>query len=181
VHIKGFTYLGLLFAVALAGVALALAGVVWQTASKRAKEEQLLFAGGAIRDAIIRYYRSTPGGDRQFPRTLQDLVEDPRYVTHERHLRKIYLDPITGKRDWGLIKGAEGRIMGVYSQSRETPIKREKFPATFASFEHADRYSDWRFTAEPEDTPASNAERQPVESINNSAVVKRLPPRQGGR
>ena len=180
-HFKGFTYLGLLFAVALAGVALALAGIVWQTASKRAKEEQLLFAGGAIRDAIIRYYRRTPGGDREFPRTLQDLVEDPRYVTRERHLRKIYEDPITGKRDWGLIKGAEGRIVGVYSQSREAPVKREKFPHAFASFEHAHRYSDWRFTAEPGDTPASATERQPVESVNNSAVGKRSPQRQGGR
>lgn len=180
-HIKGFTYLGLLFAVALAGVALALAGIVWQTANKRAKEEQLIFAGGAIRDAISRYYRRTPGGLREFPRTLQDLVEDRRYVTIERHLRKIYMDPFTGKRDWGLIKGAEGRIVGVFSQSREAPVKRERFPDIFASFEKANRYSDWRFTAEPDQTTPSATERQSTETTDNSAVVKSLPQPQGGR
>jgi type II secretory pathway pseudopilin PulG len=181
VHLKGFTYLGLLFALAFAGVALALAGIVWQTANKRAKEEQLLFAGGAIRDAITGYYRRTPGGNREFPRTLQDLVEDRRYITVERHLRKIYVDPFTSKRDWGLIKGAEGRIVGVFSQSREAPVKREKFPHTFASFEQAHRYSDWRFTAEPDHTTPSAAERQPLEGMDNSAVIKRPPQPQGGR
>jgi len=143
---KGFTYLGLLFALTLAGVALALAGVLWHTSSKRAKEEQLLFAGGAIRDAIVHYYRRSPGGNREFPRSLDELVEDRRYITVERHLRRVYADPMTGKREWGLITNADGRILGVYSPSREAPLKRENFSATFAAFSQAARYSDWRFT-----------------------------------
>ena len=66
VRSRGFTYLGLLFALTLAGVALALAGFVWHTASKRAKEVQLLFAGGAIRDAIVQYYRRSPTATGSF-------------------------------------------------------------------------------------------------------------------
>ena len=146
-HGTGFTYVGLLFAVALAGVALALAGVVWHTASKRAKEEQLLFAGSAIRDAIDRYYRRTPGGAREYPQTLQELVEDRRYITVERHLRKIYVDPITGSRNWGLITSADGRIVGVYSESREAPLKRGNFRDEFASFAEARSYTEWKFSA----------------------------------
>ena len=154
-RMRGFTYLGLLFALALAAVALALGGLVWHTASKRAKEEQLLFAGGAIRKAIVHYYRRSPNGNREFPRALQDLIEDRRYITVERHLRKIYADPITGKPDWGLIKDANGAIVGVYSQSREAPIKRDNFRETFAAFAQARQYSEWKFSAViPETTPA---------------------------
>src|SRR5436309_3351575 len=101
-----------------------MAGVVWHTAGKRAKEQQLLFAGAAIQDAILHYYRSTPNRGREFPRTLQDLIEDNRYITVERHLRRIYADPMTGKPDWGLIMGADGRIVGIYSRSQEAPLKR---------------------------------------------------------
>jgi type II secretory pathway pseudopilin PulG len=147
VRSKGFTYVGLLFALALASVALALAGVLWHTAARRAKEQQLLFAGSAIRDAIVRYYRRSPGGIREFPRTLQDLVEDRRYITIERHLRKIYEDPQTGNRDWGLVTNESGRIVGVYSKSREAPMKRDNFPQIFAAFAGAKAYTDWRFSA----------------------------------
>src|SRR3954467_5106936 len=155
VHRQGFTYLGLLFAIAFAGVGLALAGVVWHTAAKRAKEEQLLFAGGAIRDAIVDYYRRSPGGMREYPRTLQDLTEDRRYITMERHLRKIYADPITGKREWGLIRNADGHIVGVHSPSRAAPLKQENFRDAFASFAQAEHYSDWRFIAADEQTTAA--------------------------
>ena len=170
VRTRGFTYLGLLFALALAGVALALAGVVWHTSSKRAKEVQLLFAGGAIRDAIVSYYRRSPNGSREYPRALQDLLEDRRYITVERHLRKIYADPITGKRDWGLMTDVNGAIVGVYSQSREVPLKQDNFRDTFAAFAQARHYSDWKFSAViPERTPAvdgpvstANADRAPL-------------------
>ena len=180
VRSRGFTYLGLLFALALAGVALALAGFVWHTASKRAKEAQLLFAGGAIRDAIVNYYRRSPNGNRQFPRALQDLVEDRRYITVERHLRKIYVDPITGRPDWGLIKDANGAIVGVYSQSREVPLKRDNFRDTFAAFAQARYYSDWKFSAViPETTPAADG---PVPAANGdraSLPGRRTLPRAG--
>lgn len=143
----GFTYLGFLFSLALAGVGLAVCGVAWHIMSKRAKEEQLLFAGGAIRDAIADYYRRTPNGAREYPRSLQELLEDRRYLTIERHLRKLYADPITGKPEWGLIKNGDGRIVGVFSPSRDKPLKRENFHDEFAAFARAERYSDWRFSA----------------------------------
>jgi type II secretory pathway pseudopilin PulG len=176
VRSKGFTYLGLLFAITLAGVGLALAGVVWHTAGKRAKEQQLLFAGSAIRSAIVNYYRRSPNGNFEFPRTLQDLIEDRRYVTMERHLRKIYIDPTTSNGEWGLIKSADGRIVGVHSQSREAPMKRDNFSDTTASFAQAQHYSDWRFSAaDVQVTPSGNA----VGSSAYSSDAFRPPPGAG--
>ena len=169
VRCKGFTYLGLLFALALAGVALALAGVMWHTTARRAKEQQLLFAGSAIRDALIHYYRRSPGGMREFPRTLQDLVEDRRYITVERHLRKIYDDPQTGKRDWGLITNESGRIVGVYSKSREAPLKRDNFPQIFAAFSAAKNYGDWRFSAVENQTMFGLNAIEPPAKIDDAA------------
>jgi type II secretory pathway pseudopilin PulG len=173
---RGFTYLGLLFALALAGVALALAGVLWHTAARRANEQQLLFAGGAIRDAIVHYYRRSPGGIREFPRNLQDLVEDRRYITVERHLRRIYEDPLTGKRDWGLITNEHGRIVGIYSQSREAPLKRDNFPQIFAAFAGARLYSDWRFSAVDNQTMFGvNAQTSPANADASSLPVPERP------
>ena len=51
----GFTYLGVLFAVALMGVLLAGLGEVWHTAVRRDKESELLFNGEQIRLALISY------------------------------------------------------------------------------------------------------------------------------
>lgn len=175
VRANGFTYLGLLFAIAFTGVGLAVAGVVWHTAGKRAKEEQLLFAGGAIRDAIIDYYRSSPGSSGEYPRTLQDMVQDRRYITVKRHLRKIYPDPITGKLDWELIVSADGRIMGVHSRSPETPLKRENFRDVFASFAQAQHYSDWRFSAEDEQAPPATAP-EPATARMQSASGRKFNP-----
>ncbi len=53
---RGFTYLVVLFAVALIGLALAGTATVWTTAAKRMREQELLWVGGQFRLAIQRYY-----------------------------------------------------------------------------------------------------------------------------
>ncbi len=49
---RGFTYLSLLFFVAVLSVGLATVAVSWQTARQREKEAELLYAGAAFREAI---------------------------------------------------------------------------------------------------------------------------------
>ena len=61
----GFTYLGVLFALALLGMSLAAAGSVWTIESRRAREAELLWTGNQFRNAISSYVRSAPGGARQ--------------------------------------------------------------------------------------------------------------------
>jgi hypothetical protein len=44
---RGFTYLTVLFIVAFMGVGLMAIGTMWQTASMREREKELLFVGNA--------------------------------------------------------------------------------------------------------------------------------------
>jgi type II secretory pathway pseudopilin PulG len=143
---RGFTYLGVLFLVAFMALALGIAGEVWHTAAAREKEKDLLYAGNQYRRAIERYYVNVM---RQYPRTLEDLLQDPRKPNIERYLRKLYFDPITGKSEWGVVKAPDGGVMGVYSMSEDAPIKTSNFPAVNKDFEGAAKYSDWKFVYNP--------------------------------
>ena len=152
VHSRGFTYLIVLFAVALLGTGLAVIGQVWHTANTREKESELLFAGGAMRNAIASYYQRTPGAAKGYPPSLEHLVKDPRFPDPVRHLRALYRDPITGTRDWGLLIGPGGGIMGIYSKSEARPMKQSNFAAVDRVFEERARqlldkmtYQDWQF------------------------------------
>lgn len=98
---NGFVYLWALFAVALAGIVMAGAGQVWQVKAQREKEAQLLYVGEEFRKAIMSYYNT---GTRQFPETLEELLQDKRLPNIKRHLRKIYQDPVTNTAEWGLIE-----------------------------------------------------------------------------
>lgn len=100
---QGFVYLWALYTVALAGIAMAAAAHVWQAKSLREKEAELMFIGEQFRLAI-KSYQST--GTKQFPKTLEDLVEDKRTPNVVRHLRKIYVDPITNTTEWGIVEEA---------------------------------------------------------------------------
>lgn len=165
---KGFIYIWALFAVALAGVVLAGIGQVWQTKLQREKEKELLFVGDQIRKAITSYYEGSAtggaarGGARQFPESLEKLIKDTRSPTLKRHLRKLYLDPMTNNAEWGLIYepppekdkpriGARSKkgIMGVYSLSEKIPMKTKNFPLDYAKFAEAETYQDWQFIYTP--------------------------------
>ena len=142
---EGFTYIGVLLAIALIGTQLALAGVVWSFAQTRQKERELLFVGGQFRTAISQYYLNPKGPQKEYPRRLEDLLKDPRYPGTVRHLRKIYADPITAKKRWGLVRLPNGGIIGVYSLSEEAPIKTGNFRPAELSFTNKQRYADWKF------------------------------------
>jgi len=140
----GFTYLGLMFAIAIAGIALAGTGVLWQMESRREKEKELLFIGEQYRVAIGSYYGKSPGTVKQFPEKLEDLLQDKRFPNPTHHLRHLYRDPMTADGQWELIL-QEGRIMGVASRSQEKPIKVAGFSAEQSEFEGAVSYTEWRF------------------------------------
>jgi hypothetical protein len=70
----------------------------------------------------------------------------------QRYLRRMYADPITGKREWGVIEAPGGGIMGVYSLSDQQPIKTGGFAARDSTFADTARYSDWTFSHVPPPT-----------------------------
>lgn len=152
---RGFTYAAMLLAVAIVGIGLASAGTLWSTAAQRDKEQELLFAGDQFRRAIRSYVVASPGVQR-YPRRLEDLLADERFPSARRHLRRIYRDPLTGTREWGLVEAPGGAIMGVYSLSQATPFKTSGFRDEDRSFEGARRFSDWKFLYEPQ--PAARSQ-----------------------
>ena len=139
---RGFTYLTVLFMVAILSGGLALVGEVWQTSAAREKEAELLFVGNQYRKAIERYFLSGP--QRQYPRELAELLKDPRRPGNERYLRKLYPDPLTGQ-PFALVKAPDGGILGVHSTSEEKPFKTAGFKVRDAAFEGTGKYSDWKF------------------------------------
>lgn len=158
---RGFTYLTVLFIVAILMAGLALVGEMWETAAKREREAELLFVGNQYRRAIARYYEGTPGGVKRYPRTLEELLKDPRQPSTRRYLRQLYPDPFGGK-DWGIVKAPDGGVAGVYSLSEEKPLKTGNFKLRDAGFEAAQRYADWKFTYSPGATPQP-APKPPVQ------------------
>ena len=146
---RGFTYLVLLFMVAIMGAVLAATAMVWHTLAQRDKEQELLYAGDAFRRAIGLYYERTPGAAKLYPKKLDDLLEDKRQVSLTRYLRKIYIDPLTASKEWGLVSGPGGTIMGVYSRSEGTPVKTGNFDKADQDFAGKGSYQDWRFVYAP--------------------------------
>jgi len=145
-HQYGFTYIGLLLFIAVAGIALSVIGPVWHTEAQREKEKELLFVGEQYARAIRSYLDSSPGDVKQYPASLEDLLEDKRFPVMRRHLRKLYPDPMTGHADWGLVK-QQNRIVAVYSLSKSKPFKQDGFPEYLAAFAHAGSYQEWQFTS----------------------------------
>lgn len=145
---SGFTYIGLLIVVAIMGVTLAMVGTFWSTNQKRANERQLLFIGNQFSNALYAYYQNPPeNAPKQYPKRLEDMVQDHRHLFTVRYLRKIFADPITGKFQWGLIKGADGGIVGVYSLSEAVPLKTANFGKGNEKFVNKKHYSEWQFTS----------------------------------
>jgi type II secretory pathway pseudopilin PulG len=145
----GFAYLGLLLFIAIMGIGLGATGVVFHQQAQREKEKQLLFAGDQVRRAIGLYYERSPGGVKQFPQALEDLLQDRRYPGVQRYLRRIYVDPMTLSKDWKLIPGPDGGIMGVYSAGSDTPLKTGDFPTDYESFKDKGSYAEWKFQYAP--------------------------------
>lgn len=141
----GFTYVGVLLLLAVIALASAATMQGAQLLQQRAAEEQLLLIGEEFQKALASYAAATPAGQNRYPPNLKALLKDPRYPAPKRHLRKLYADPLTGARDWGVIKGNKG-IVAVYSLSPRQPIKIGNFPRRFEQFSGASSYENWIFS-----------------------------------
>ncbi|GAB7524991.1 hypothetical protein [Paraburkholderia sp. 2C] len=111
-------------------------------------EKELLAIGAEFQRALQSYSSATPIGQPTQPRTLEELLRDPRYPNVVRHLRKVYEDPMTGKADWVLVMSPDGQtIVGIHSASHAHPIQISHFPVAFQGFANRKSYTDWVFVA----------------------------------
>ncbi|HEY8357533.1 MAG TPA: type II secretion system protein [Ramlibacter sp.] len=149
----GFAYVLLLVAVAVIGVAASSAVVLGTSMARRDAEQQLLAIGEEFQRALQTYAGLPPGvaargagmpGARG-PRTLDDLLKDPRAPGIRRHLRQVYADPLTGRQEWGIVRDPDGHILGIHSLAPGRPIKRTEWPPQWAHFEEQESYAGWVF------------------------------------
>lgn len=159
---QGFTYLGLMLFLVIVGIGLAGAGQVWHLEAQRENERQLLFVGEQFRLAIGSYYEYAAASPKQYPSSLEQLLRDNRSPVTRHHLRKIYLDPMTGKAEWGLVR-QKGRIVGIFSLSSQQPIMMRLA-------KKAAHYSDWQFTYVPMGADNSSADPTPALSTDVMAT-----------
>lgn len=138
-------YIALLLAVALIGGLSAVGLSVAKTIQQRNAEAELLAIGLEFRNALQSYAEATPNGLPNTPASLAELLHDPRSPGVKRHLRRLYHDPFTGKAEWGIVRGPDQRIFGIYSLSKTPTIKRENFPTELASLNGSLRHADWVF------------------------------------
>lgn len=131
---RGFTYLMLLWWVAISGVMLAALGHSWAVEARRQREVELVFRGEQILRALETYRLSTPEGQASLPMRLEDLLDDRRSGVSKRHLRRLWPDPITGE-DWAYVWAGD-RLRGVYSLGKGVPLSGP---------EGVQKYDEWRF------------------------------------
>ena len=146
---RGFALLAVLTIVIVMGISLGAVGLSWRIIMQREREEELLFRGSQIRNAITRWYALKSVDQAAMPlRDLKDLLKDPRTPQTVRYLRRIYADPMTNK-EWEVISDPSKGIQGVASTSQETPLKTAGFPEDLQDFNGKARYSEWRFVYTP--------------------------------
>lgn len=144
----GFTYVGMVILVAILGLVGAATLKIDGLLRRAAAEEELLFAGAAFADALTSYAAATPQGQPTQPPGLQDLLRDTRTPAMRRHLRKIYVDPMTNSTDWGIVWLADGKgVLAVYSKSQVQPLKIGNFDPRLMGFDGKAHIAEWRFAA----------------------------------
>ena len=140
---RGVTYLMLMFAIVLIGIATTAAAKQWKTTVQREREIDLLAKGIEIQNALALYSAAKKAGrvmpGEVYPQTLADLTRLPK-----PYLRKIYLDPME-HGEWEYLRAPTGGIMGVRSKSLAKPFRQRNFPLAVRHFEGRPTYRDWVF------------------------------------
>jgi len=121
----------------------------WQAEARREKERELLWVGSQFRTALASYAAATPAGTNPRPGTLTELLRDDRDGTVRRHLRRLYVDPVTASGVWGIATAEDGTVLAVHSRSETRPLAADGSSPRFRRFEGTTRYSEWQFGVFP--------------------------------
>ncbi|MDN5942774.1 MAG: type II secretion system GspH family protein [Nitrospira sp.] len=165
---RGVTYLMLMFAIVLIGIATTAAAKQWKTTVQRELEIDLLAKGIEIQNALALYSATKKAGrvmpGEMYPQTLADLTRLPKPF-----LRKVYLDPME-HGEWEYVRAPTGGIMGVRSKSRAKPFRQRNFPLAVRHFEGRPTYRDWIFQ-HPSPSSAPIVPQGTVPSSPSSAPI----------
>jgi type II secretory pathway pseudopilin PulG len=142
---RGYTYVLLLFVMAIAAAGLGALGEHWLIAAQREREAELLFRGAEYGQALAAYRDATPPGQPAAPERLEDLLEDARTHPPGHLLRRLYTDPFSGQPDWDLKRNPQGRIEGLSSRSRHRALRHVGVPLAPDAEASAPTVGDWLF------------------------------------
>lgn len=141
---RGFTLIELIVATTILLILTGMAVPALKFAYKREQERQLREALWTIRDAIDRYKDAadrnafkTKLGSNNYPPDLDTLVKGEDVNGKKlRFLRKIPIDPMTGKAEWGMRSDqddpdsdswGEQDVFDVYTKSQDTALDGTKY------------------------------------------------------
>jgi general secretion pathway protein G len=143
----GMTLLELIIACSILMVLSSMALPIFRYAAIREKESELRYDLRTMRDAIDRYkelaeqhkFRTEVGSDN-YPPDLETLVQGVQLGAGNdkrlRFLRKVPIDPMTGKTDWGLRASGDDadsttwggkNVFDVYSKSTGAALNGTKY------------------------------------------------------
>ena len=118
----GFTYLWLLFVLAISAAGTAAVGELWVVQVQRSKELDLAFRGQSIVAALESYRAASPASTPCAPLSWEELLQDQRTTVTLRHLRRPYADPFAPNGEWEWVKDTQGRMLGVKSRPPAAPL-----------------------------------------------------------
>src|SRR4029078_7135102 len=183
---RGVTYLMLMFAIVLIGIATTAAAKQWKAIVQRELEADLFAKGIEIQNALALYSATIKAGrvmpGEGYPQTLTDLTRLPKTFP-----RKVSLDPM-GHGEWEYLRAPTGGIMGVRSKSLAKPFRQREFPPAVRHFEGRTSYRDWVFqhpnpsgnSIVPQGTmPSSAGPSTPGSSTPSGGISPVVPPVQG--
>ncbi len=143
---RGFTLAELVMVAALLSILAAIAVPTARFMTRREQEAELRLALRLMRNAIDEYKRLADQGMIQvdlgtegYPKSLEELVEGVEIVgqkTKRKFLRRIPVDPMTGKVEWGLRSYQDEpdsttwggqNVYDVYSLSEATALDGTKY------------------------------------------------------
>ena len=144
---RGLTLVELIVTVAILAILAAGAAPIARYKVKRDKERELKYDLWTMRDAIDHYKDAADKGafqtkvdSQNYPPDLETLVEGVDVQGKKvKFLRRIPIDPMTGKQEWGMRSMQDDptsdsyggqSVFDVYSKSQGTALNGEK-------------YSDW--------------------------------------
>lgn len=141
---RGVTFVELIITVAILGILAAAAVPVARFEIKRQKERELRAALWQIRDGIDKFKDAADKGgimtkvdSNNYPPDLDTLVKGvDMQGTKMKFLRRIPMDPMTGKAEWGLRSMQDDphadtfggqSVFDVYSKSQGTALDGTKY------------------------------------------------------
>jgi len=149
---RGWALLTMVLAALLVSVSGTTAFASMRLERERERQLELLATGRSIVLALRSYNKAEWATQPEWPRDLSELVEDRRSPSVRRHLRRVPVDPITGKPEWVLLLEG-GRIIGVHSPGKTKTLIRRGFHPELKGFDRAVTVNEWRFLA-PIDQPS---------------------------